>query len=448
MGSKLRILIVDDEQAIRKMLTLCLQNAGYEVAAADSAESALALAKRSPPHVALIDLRLGEMDGIAVTRALLQEVSAIAIIIMTAYATVESAILAMKAGASDYLIKPFTPDQVLHTVGKTLDQGRFQPELDETPRPSGRRGEIGFKSRSPVMQAALGLASRAAATDATVMLLGETGTGKSTLARHIHKSSARSQRPFVTVHCAVISPALVESELFGHKKGAFTGANQPHAGFVESAADGTLFLDEIGDLPLDLQGKLLRLLEEREYVRVGDTQLRHSQARIIAATHRDLKQAVKEGRFREDLYYRLHVLTIRMPPLRERPEDILELAQSITRNLSLRYRGSTLEMEPEFARILQGYGWPGNLRELVNVLERVVILAPDASLSPDLLPEELHEAKRRLPVSPLAEESLEAAERRHLMAVLARYPTLEAAAKALGIDPSTLYRKRERYGLL
>jgi NtrC-family two-component system response regulator AlgB len=246
----------------------------------------------------------------------------------------------------------------------------------------------------------------------------------------------------------VISPSLIESELFGHKKGAFTSASQPHAGFVETAEAGTLFLDEIGDLAIELQGKLLRLLEEREYVRVGDTVPRRSEARVVAATHRDLKQAVKAGRFREDLYYRLNVLNVRMPPLRERAEDVLDLARGIVHDLARRHRGVEMEMTPDLQDALVAYRWPGNLRELVNVLERVVILARGATLGVDLLPEELQHGLRRQPDVPLAEESLEAAERRHLVSVLARHPTLESAAKALGIDPSTLYRKRERYGLL
>jgi len=448
MTAKLRVLVVDDEPAVRKSLSQYLQSLGYEVMVAPSGESGIEQAVRTPPSVALVDVQLGEMDGLAVTRTLTQEVPSTSIIVMTGNATIKNAVEAMQAGASDYLIKPISLSQVRHAIEKALASSRMQQELAETRRTAGRHSHIAFASRSPGMQAALGMVTQASATDATVLILGETGTGKSVLARHIHESSGRRSHPFVTVQCAVISPSLIESELFGHKKGAFTSASQPHAGLVETAESGTLFLDEIGDLAPELQGKLLRLLEEREYVRVGDTVPRRSEARVIAATHRDLKQAVKSGQFREDLYYRLNVLTVRIPPLRERQADLLELAHGILRDLALRHRGMTMEMTPDLESALLAYRWPGNLRELVNVIERAVILARDAQLGVDLLPEELQDGLRRLPESALAEDSLEAAERRHLISVLGRHPTLESAAKALGIDPSTLYRKRERYGLL
>lgn len=448
MSSKPRVLIIDDEPTIRKILAMVLQSAGYEVSVADSGERGIELAVRNPPSVVFVDVQLGGMDGLAVTRALVQEVPNTMIIVMTGHATIENAVQAMQAGACDYLIKPISPSQVRHATEKSLASSRMRKELAESRRTSGRHGHITFTSQSPPMQAALAQVTQASSTDATLLLLGETGTGKSVLARHVHESSGRSRHPFVTVQCAVISPSLIESELFGHKKGAFTSASQPHAGLVETAEAGTLFLDEIGDLAIELQGKLLRLLEEREYVRVGDTVPRRSEARVIAATHRDLKAAVKSGRFREDLYYRLNVLNVRMPALRERPEDILDLARGIVHDLALRHRGMPMGMTPDLEDAIVAYRWPGNLRELVNVLERVVILARGATLGVDLLPEELQHGLRRLPDLPLAEESLEAAERRHLMSVLARHPTLESAAKALGIDPSTLYRKRERYGLL
>jgi NtrC-family two-component system response regulator AlgB len=276
-------------------------------------------------------------------------------------------------------------------------------------------------------------------------LLGETGTGKSLLARHIHQRSQRAARPFVTVNCATISANLIENELFGHAKGAFTGADQPRAGYVEAAKNGSLFVDEVGDLGKETQGKFLRLLEEREYVRVGDTEPRRSDARIIAATHRDLKGAVQTGSFRDDLFYRLNVVTIQLPPLRKRREDIPALVQSFLKPAAQTARA--LSVSAEALAALTAYDWPGNIRELSNVLERAALLANGEVLTPDLLPEEVRVSARA--VAPLADgdESLEAAERRHIAAVVARHPTLDTAAKALGIDPSTLYRKRERYGL-
>lgn len=448
MVAKPRVLIIDDEPSVRRSLSVMLQGAGYEVAAADSGESGIDLAVRMPPSVVVTDVQLGGMDGLAVTRALVQEVPNTSIIVMTGHGTIENAVAAMQAGACDYLLKPISPSQVRHAVAKAVASACMQKELAESRRIAGRRSHISFESKNPAMRAVLAQIEQVSKTAATVLILGETGTGKSVLARQIHETSGRSSHPFVTVQCAVISPSLIESELFGHRKGAFTSASQAHAGLVETAEAGTLFLDEIGDLALELQGKLLRLLEEREYVRVGDTQPRRSEARVVAATHRDLKQAVKAGRFREDLYYRLNVLAMRMPALRERREDILDLARGVVHELALRHRGTVMEMTEDLENTLVAYSWPGNLRELVNVLERAVILARGTSLGADLLPEELQDGLRRRPEIQLGEETLEAAERRHLMGVLSRHPTLDSAAKALGIDPSTLYRKRERHGLL
>jgi NtrC-family two-component system response regulator AlgB len=444
-GTKGRVLVIDDETSIRNMLRVCLDGAGYHVAVAASGEEGLAAAKRAPPDLALVDLRLGGMDGLATARAIQQEVPSAATVLMTAYATIDNAVDAMRAGASDYLPKPFTPAQVLHSVAKTLDGVRVRRELDELKRHGGRGVRAWFETRNASFQQTLAVVSRAAATDATILLLGETGTGKGYLARHVHALSARRERPFVTVNCAVISVSLIENELFGHAKGAFTGAAGPQAGHVEAAGNGTLFIDEVGDLPREAQGKLLRLLEEHEYVRIGDTDPRRSDARVIAATHRDLKSASSSGTFREDLYYRLNVVTARIPPLRERRDDIAALAASILEDVAAQHRRGGFTLAPSTIVALEGYAWPGNLRELVNVLERAVIVAEGDVLTPDLLPEEVRSFAA--PPSPPDDDSLEAAERRHIAKVLERAPTLDAAAKILGIDPSTLYRKRERYGL-
>ncbi|HYQ30197.1 MAG TPA: sigma 54-interacting transcriptional regulator, partial [Polyangiaceae bacterium] len=239
----------------------------------------------------------------------------------------------------------------------------------------------------------------------------------------------------------------IENELFGHAKGAFTGADQPRAGYVEAAKNGSLFVDEVGDLGKETQGKFLRLLEEREYVRVGDTEPHRSDARIIAATHRDLKSAVADGSFRDDLFYRLNVVTISLPPLRKRREDIPALVGSFLKPVSQSGRSRSMNVSPEAMAALVAYDWPGNIRELSNVLERAALLANGDSLTPDLLPEEVRVSSRSLVPLQDGDESLEAAERRHIAAVMARHPTLDTAAKALGVDPSTLYRKRERFGL-
>jgi NtrC-family two-component system response regulator AlgB len=442
-----RVLVIDDEESIRKMLRVCLEGAGYRVTLAPNGEAGVAAAKRAPPDVALVDLRLGGMDGIAVARALAQEVPGAVVIIMTAYATIDNAVDAMRAGAADYLPKPFTPAQVLHAVRKAVEAAGLRAELAELKSATSRGVRVRFESRCEALREALTIATRVAGTDATVLLLGETGTGKGVLARQIHALSQRADRPFVTVNCAVVSPTLIENELFGHARGAFTGADSARVGHVEAAGNGTLFLDEVGDLPREAQGKLLRLLEEHEYVRVGDTEPRRSDARVIAATHHDLKAAVAAGAFREDLFYRLNVVTIRMPSLRERREDVAELAQGMLADLGAQHRRQALALDPAATAALTAYAWPGNLRELVNVLERAVILASGDVITPDLLPEELRAVAPARGESAPEDESLEAAERRHVAAVLARHTTLDSAAKALGVDPSTLYRKRERYGL-
>ena len=446
-----RVLVVDDEEPIRKMLRICLEGAGHEVALASSGEAGVAAARRAPPDLALVDLRLGGMGGIEVVRALAQDAPAASVVLMTAYATIDNAVDAMRAGAVDYLAKPFTPAQVLHTVSRALEGSRLRGELAELKRSTVRGVGARFETRSRAMQEALNVATRVAATDVTLLLLGETGTGKGVLARQVHAISSRSSRPFVTVNCAVISPNLIENELFGHARGAFTGADSVRAGHVEAAGSGTLFIDEVGDLPREAQGKLLRLLEEREYVRVGDTEPRRSDARIIAATHRDLKAAVQAGTFRDDLLYRLDVVSVRVPALRERSEDIPALAEAVLGDLVTQHRHAPLALAPATLEALVAYRWPGNLRELVNVLERAVILAVSNVVTPDLLPEEVRggvtPARAFSASDDDSDESLEAAERRHVARVLGRHPTLEAAARALGVDPSTLYRKRDRYGL-
>lgn len=442
--AKPRILVVDDEEAIRKTVRVCLEGASYRVLLASSGEQAIAVAKKTPPDLMLVDLRLGGMDGIAVTKALRQEVPSAAVVLMTAYATIDSAVAAIRAGAADYLPKPFTPPSLLHTVTRVLEGARVRNELNELQRTTARGIHPRFETKSPAMKAVLQVAERIAPSDATVLLLGETGTGKSVLARHIHALSPRASRPFVTVNCAVIAETLIETELFGHAKGAFTGADAARAGHIEAAGTGTLFLDEVADLTRETQGKLLRLLEDHEYVRVGEVEPRRAEARVIAATHRDLKDAVTQQQFREDLFYRLNVVTLRLPSLRDRTEDIVDLASTMLVDLAAVSRKRPIGLADSTKAALVEHTWPGNLRELANVLERAALLAIGNEITPDLLPPEL---ATRTAIPTHDSESLEAAERKHIANILAKYPKIETAAKVLGVDPSTLYRKRERYGL-
>jgi NtrC-family two-component system response regulator AlgB len=445
-GGKIRVLVVDGEESTRKTLRHCLEGAGYQVVLAANGEAAIAAAKKAPPDLALIDWRTGGVGGLALTKTLAHEAPSTVVILMTAYATIDDAVEAIRSGAADYLPKPFTPAQVLHAAARALEGARVRHELAELKRSSGRRAKPRFESKSTAMRAVLDVVDRVAASDATVLVLGETGSGKGVLARHIHDLSPRARRPFVTVNCAVIAPALIENELFGHASGAFSGAGGARAGHVEAAGSGTLFLDEVGDLPREAQGKLLRLLEEHEYVRVGDVEPRRSGARVIAATQIDLREAVGAGTFREDLFYRLNVVSVRMPSLRERREDIVDLATAILPDICAQQRRRPMTLAASTCDALVRHDWPGNLRELVNVLERAAILAGGSEIGPDLLPDEV---RAQAPSEPTDgdDESLDAVERRHIAKMLQKYTKLDAAARALGIDPSTLYRKRERYGL-
>jgi NtrC-family two-component system response regulator AlgB len=353
----------------------------------------------------------------------------------------------MRRGAFDYLPKPFTPDQLRAVLERWALVGRLRHQVAElqeqvraiTPEPD-------LQTQEPIMRQALDVAFQVATTEATVLLRGESGTGKGLLARAIHSRSSRSKGPFVTVHCPSLSGELLESELFGHVRGSFTGAVQDTEGKVAAAEGGTLFLDEIGDLPPALQPKLLRLLQDRCYERIGETQTRSADVRILAATNRDLQAAVASGHFREDLYYRLNVIEVELPPLRRRPNDVLPLAEHLLRFFA-RQTGKTVKgFSPEARAALTQHSWPGNVRELRNAVERGVILATGSEIDRIHLPTQVGTAApARIEVGGAV--TLDALEAEHIRRVLASSPSLDHAAGTLGIDPSTLYRKRKRYGL-
>ena len=374
----------------------------------------------------------------------------IGVIVITAFATFETAVEAMKLGAVDYLPKPFTPDQVRHAARRVVTEsqlkrkiGELQQRIDET------EGETSFETNSPVFRAFLLTAGRAAASDTVVLLRGESGTGKNVMARWIQARSKLADRPFVTVHCPMLSGDLMTSALFGHRKGSFTGAVSDTVGKVEEAEGGTLFLDEVGDLTPDAQARLLRFLNDQTYERLGESNERRANVRIVAATNRPLEDAVKEGRFREDLFYRLNVITLTIPPLRDRPEDIVLLARHCLRFLGRKQGRPDLSFSPAAEQAMEAYPWPGNLRELRNAVERAVILVPSKVLDPGDLGITPAAANSHASASSLlgSDVSLEVVEREHIARVVARAPSLEAAAKTLGIDATTLQRKRKRYGL-
>jgi NtrC-family two-component system response regulator AlgB len=395
-----------------------------------------------------LDVNLGTEDGLSVLEKLLKAQPSLVVIMFTAYASIATAVEAMRRGAFDFIPKPFTPDQirqVLDKVGRTkkLEQRVRQLETQITEETPG----LDLTSAEASMQKLLQIAFKAAETPATVLILGPSGTGKSVLAREVHRRSAQKDNAFVTVNCPSLSRELLESELFGHVKGSFTGAVNDTVGKVAAAEGGTLFLDEIGELPLEIQPKLLRLLQEREYERVGEPKIRKATVRVIAATNRNLVDEVKAGRFREDLYYRLNVINVTLPGLRDRPADLMRLAENYRVFFSERMGKRIAGFSPELKEAFVRYGWPGNLRELRNVIERAVILATGETIEPADLPEEFsHQADSSIAVG--ARVTLDALETEHIRRILASARNLDEAAKTLGIDPATLYRKRQKLGLI
>ncbi len=440
----MRVLIIDDEKNIRTTLAVCVEGLGCEVRSAADGAAGLAEAARGPFELAFVDLRLGNESGLDLVPRLLAASPGIAIVIVTAYAEFDVAVDAVKRGAWDFLPKPFTPAQIRQVVEKAAERRALGARVDDLERQLAEVvPEADVAPASPAMRAVLDTAARVAATDATVLLRGENGTGKGVIARLIHARSKRARKPFVVVNCPTLSAELLASELFGHARGAFTGAVKMQEGRVESVRGGTLFLDEIGDLSPTLQVKLLRFLQDKEFERVGENETRHADCRIVTATNRDLEEAVAAGRFREDLLYRLNVVEITIPPLRERKEDIVPLARRFLTFFGRAAGRADLDLSPSAAEALTAHAWPGNVRELRNVVERAVILWPAQILEREAF-------FRTAPVvasdpSLGGEHTLEAVEREHILRVLARTPTLEEAAKVLGIDASTLYRKRKKY---
>jgi two-component system response regulator GlrR len=381
-AQRARVMVVDDDPDLLRLLSIRLEGAGYGVTAVESGEAALSQLAVASPDVVITDLRMGGMDGMALFESLKKKNPALPVIILTAHGTIPDAVAATQRGVFGYLTKPFDGKALLSQVEKAL---QFSGRAAATEGAADESWREDIITRSPEMEAILAKARLVAASDASVMIFGESGTGKELLARAIHRASPRAAQPFVAVNCGAIPEPLLESELFGHMKGAFTGAASDYKGLFQAAGRGTVFLDEIGDMPLPLQVKLLRVLQEKEVRPVGSTQPVKVDVRILSATHRNLEEAIKAGSFREDLYYRLHVVALALPPLRERREDIPVLATHFLNTLAGRY-GKTLNgFAQDAMEVLVKHSWPGNVRELYNVIEQAVALATTPIVTAALL---------------------------------------------------------------
>jgi DNA-binding NtrC family response regulator len=441
MTKKPRILVIDDEPAMRESLYDWLMEDGYEVGLAENGPEGISMASGKIWEVILLDLKMPGMDGLEVLKKL-REITDAEILIMTAYATVDTAVQAIKEGAFDYLVKPFDPDEIEMQIKRIVEHKQLVLEnilLKQNLEEKYQYDEI--IGKSDVMQKIFQLISQVAKTDSTVLITGESGTGKELIAHAIHGNSSRCYMPLVAVSCGALPDTLLESELFGFEKGAFTGADFMKRGRFEMAHKGTLFLDEIGDISMKTQVDLLRVLQEKKIRRLGGHEEIEVDVRFIAATNRDLKQGIKDGLFREDLYYRLNVISIHVPPLRDRKEDIELLSSVFIRRFCLEMGKEEVRISPSAVKLLMGYDWPGNVRELENIIERALVIGKSDEITPDDLPFSRTRAEpENMP------ESLKMVEKMHIKKMLDKNDwNISKAARIMDIDRQTLYNKIEKY---
>ncbi len=449
----MELLIVDDDPLLRTATMQMAEDAGHDAEAAANGAAALRRIKENSFDLVLLDLQLGEENGLELLPRIHELRSSTPVIILTGNASIPAAVEAMRLGAIDFLEKPFTEELLGLALYKARNHRRLAQQVESLSEEISRQNpEPHFESSSPGMRQALDILFRSADTDASILILGESGTGKTWVAREIHARSKRRKNPLVTINCPALSRELLESELFGHVKGAFTGAVRDAWGKVRAAEGGTLFLDEIGELPKEIQPKLLRLLQDREYERVGETTVRKADVRVMAATNRDLAEAVRQGDFREDLYFRLNVISVTLPPMRERRDDLGRFAESYLSFFASQYSRPAAEFSSEALQAIMKHPWPGNLRELRNAVERAVILSQTPSIVPsDLPPSMFGESETGGAVSdfpragdPISVEKLNEA---HMRLILQQSKSLSEAAQTLGIDHATLYRWRKKHGL-
>jgi len=448
-----RVLVVDDERSMRELLAIMLRQAGHDVTVADGGEAAIKALKSDTFDLVITDLRMREVDGLAVLRAAKEQSPQTVVLVITAFASTETAVEAMKLGAYDYLTKPFKVDEIKLTIANALERKRLQDENQALKRQLRReRGFENFLGKSPQMLDIFETIRKAADSVSTVLITGESGTGKELVARAIHEESPRRNGPFVSINCGAVPETLMESELFGHVKGAFTGAVANTVGLFSAAAGGTLFLDEVTEVPSSVQVKLLRAIQEREIRRVGDTRDIKVDVRLIAASNREVAKAVADGVLREDLFYRLNVIPIHLPPLRERREDIPLLVAHFVRRLSAELGRPVRSVTPEALAILETYRWPGNVRELENVLHRAVVLArsPVIHLQDVPLDVAMPETGSRLgeDVGPPLREAMEQFERQYILRVLEGAGwNVSRAARLLGVHRNTILTKLSGWGI-